>query len=407
MMDRDGTRGILLALLRSERVRVELEAWPAVVSLARQHGLAALLFARARSEGIYIPTESMSALRTVYLQNTGQNMLLYHQLASLLRAYADAGIDVIALKGAYLAEQVYGDIAVRQMGDVDLLIRMADIPTARTLLINQGFVGATPLKEVVDEAHHLVFRHTQTGLLVEVHWGLVSAARGLQIDLNGVWQRACPAQVANCLVYALSPEDQILHLCVHASAHGFEFGLRGLCDIAAALRYYQIRVDWEVLRQRAEQWKAERCEYICLRLAEELLAAPVAKNWLDAFRPDDRDEHYLALAREHMFESVEETASALPRDFNIAMLKMETRLSSKFAILWHRLFPKRSEMAMMYPASPRSPRMLWYYLVRIRDLFRRHGRVVWHLLRGDPQMAARAARQNEINALKQWLLSGK
>ena len=58
----------------------------------------------------------------VYLASAHRNLRLFGELRQILRAFNAAGLSVIPLKGACLAEMIYGNIALRPMVDVDLLL---------------------------------------------------------------------------------------------------------------------------------------------------------------------------------------------------------------------------------------------------------------------------------------------
>ena len=64
-------------------------------------------------------------------------------------------------------------------------------------------------------------------------------------------------------------------------------------------------------------------------------------------------------------------------------------------------------MARMYPAPAGSLRIFLYYPVRFFDLMRRFGRLGVKLIRGDEQTTLRAKRQNEVNALREWMITRK
>ena len=98
--------------------------WNDVVDLAVYHNLAPLLFKRLkeRDARARVPADAWERLRRAYLVNAGLNMRLYRELESVLRCLRSTGIPVVVLKGAYIAEAVYRDIALRQMCDADLMV---------------------------------------------------------------------------------------------------------------------------------------------------------------------------------------------------------------------------------------------------------------------------------------------
>ena len=72
-----------------------------------------------------------------------------------------------------------------------------------------------------------------------------------------------------------------------------------------------------------------------------------------------------------------------------------------------RIFPPREEMARMYPAPADSLRIFFFYPIRFIDLIHRFGHLGVKLIRGDEQTTLRAKRQNEVNALREWMITRK
>ncbi len=234
-------REILLKLLRAEPVPAAApEQWPAILRLARQHGVESLLYRQLQSPGWkdQLPPETWQTLRADYMLAASQNSLLYHELGKVLSALHQADIPVIPLKGAFLAEHIYGNIALRPMVDVDLLVRQADLWRVEQILAGLDYLRTLPGKGE-DASRHVGYQHAQVGLSIEIHWNLVQEALGLHVDIRDVWKRTRPAQVAGVEVSILSPEDLLLHLCIHAADHAFGLGLRPVCDLTETLRHDQ------------------------------------------------------------------------------------------------------------------------------------------------------------------------
>ena len=81
---------------------------------ATRHGVAPLLYRTLSrlDDASAVPREVIKTLRTAYYNNIARNMLLYQELQTVLKRFnfKAAGIDVIVLKGAFLAEIVYETI---------------------------------------------------------------------------------------------------------------------------------------------------------------------------------------------------------------------------------------------------------------------------------------------------------
>lgn len=402
----ESDREILLALLRGEKItNLPPDAWQQVVNLSLCHDVSAYLYQQLTRLEETIASARLQELHKAYLMNAARNTFFYHELARALEALHQAHIPVIVLKGAFLAERVYPTIAARHMGDIDLLVRDDDLTKVDGLLISLGFHRQFLRLETSAEAHALPYKDVQTGLVIEVHWTLLDARHGMQVDIEQLWQRAQPAVIAQKPALEITPEDQILHLCIHAAIHAFEMGLRPLCDLDRTIRHYQNSIDWGTLRQRTLNWRAERSVYLTLRLANDLLHTPTNPEWMSLIQPEEFEEAYYQLARQHLFQSVEQPESALPDAAGLVRFWTAENIGRKLGILMHRIFPTREEMARMYPAPAHSLMIFLYYPARIIDLLHRFGQIGIHLLLGKKRISARAEYQKQVNNLRDWMIS--
>ncbi|MGA9350203.1 MAG: nucleotidyltransferase family protein [Anaerolineae bacterium] len=385
--------------------------WDGVIQQANRHGVTPLLYRRLKTPGpgTIIPAGIMQRLQEIYLFDSARrNMRLYHQLSKVLTALQNEDIPVIALKGARLAEVVYGDIALRPMDDVDLLVRKTDLSRVEGKLLEVGYgpLERPSIEEQCRKAQHLVGFTKPDAFGIEIHWTIENPTSPFKIDVDGLWERARPAIIAGVEVLALSPEDLLLHLCLHASFHHkFRIRLRSFCDISETVQHYRDEMDWEQVQLRAHQWGTGKYVYLTLHLARELLGAAVPDEILDTLRPDDFDLQVVAGARERIFSDRDSTADASSLSPNLAQLWGPRRLQDKAILLLKSAFPSPEVMAQMYPALPDSKRIYLYYPVRLKDLLLRYGRAAWRLLRRDEEMLALAKREKEKTALRDWLAS--
>lgn len=406
-MDRRADREILLALLRAEPMSAPTpERWRALEPLAEQHGVAPLLYQRVKSMPVEVPAEILQSMKSSYYQTAARNMQLFRQLAGVLDLFRQETIPAIVLKGGYLAEHIYGNIGARPMCDIDVLVTEESLSQVEKIMTRLDFVRSGPKGKGTGVHHHFGYFHKRSQSYFEIHWNLIAPICGIRVDVHSLWERSRPALVVGRPARAMSAEDQILHLCVHASVHAFEHGLRAICDLSETLRHYLGLMDWACLLQRARQWNAERCLYVNLWLAKKLLNAPVPEDTLSAIRPANFVERYALLAEEHLFASVAATDKSLRAVPNVVRFLADQSLTGKLRLLGRRAFPSRQLMAYLYPVPPASWRIFWFYLVRLKDLLQRHGRFIWSFWSSKEQMSALAKQQDQINEMRDWLLSG-
>jgi hypothetical protein len=382
--------------------------WDGVIQQANRHRVTPLLYRRLKTlgPGTIIPAGIMQRLQEIYLFDSARrNVRLHHQLSKVLKMLQNDGIPVIALKGVHLAEVVYGDLALRPMDDMDLLVRTTDLSRIEAKLLEMGY---SPSRRFWIEAECATSRHlapfTKPGAAsLEIHWTIARPTDPFKIDVDELWKRARPATIAGVEVLVLSPEDLLLHLCLHASFHHrFTIGLRPFCDISETLHHYRDEMDWEQVQLRARQWGVGKCVYLTLRLVRELLEAAVPGDVLNALEPNDLDPRLVIWIGEQIFTG---RGNTLPLSPNLARIWGANRLRDKVATFLKFAFPSPEVMATKYPASPFSKRIYLYYPIRLKDLLLRHGRVAWQLLRRDEEMATLAEREKERFALIDWLAS--
>jgi hypothetical protein len=401
---------LLLGLLRSDKNRVRKDDlhqlspadWQALYDLATRQQIVALLYHRLKVQNLLdaAPADIQQSLADMYRLNAVRNMKIYHEFRQIAAAFQAASIPAIVLKGAYLAKAVYQNIALRQMGDMDLLVPKPRLAEAVDILHRQGYKETTPFTIEVDTAvaQHLTrFVKPPVGA-VELHWTLTRPGKHYTIDVDELWERAIPANLAGIEVLSLSPEDLLLHLCLHTSyQHQFAFGLRPSCDIARMIQHYQGELDWGAVQQRAEAWGWGRGVYLALRVARELVGAAVPGKVLRQLKPSAFEEAIVATAKDQIFAY--RTATGFVSR-NLAQLMGRDNLWASLRDFARSIFVPRVVLAKNYPISPKSRFIYFYYLVRFKDVLTRHGRTAWRLYRHDPEIASLADRTRDLS---EWL----
>jgi hypothetical protein len=388
----------------AEAAQLSPAEWDAVVQLASQQRVAPLLYQRLKSQpqlAAGLPAAAKKRLHQQYQANAVRNLLLFHELGVILRLLQADAIPVIVLKGAHLANAIYANPALRSMNDFDLLVTPAQAPLVAEKLLMLGYQPLSPLTPIADMtwAHHWPrFINTQAGVGVEVHWTITQPQHLYTIAMDDLWQRAVPLRFANVTALGFATEDLLLHLCLHATyQHLFEQGLRPLCDIDALVRRYQAQLDWAQIEQRADAWRWRKGVHITLYLAHTLLATPIPAATLKTLQPPDFSDTTVEMALACIF-SPKQMNEALSRNFS--QMWQSERWLDKARRFGQSLFLPRTMLANMYQVAPDSPKIYWYYLVRLWDLLVRYGDKVWRLWRRETDLQAQIQHQS---ALLGWL----
>jgi hypothetical protein len=325
--------------------QLDAAGWDTFVAEAARHGVSALAY-RALASGGSAPAHVVRLLEQHYLRNRLRNLRLYARLSQLLQVLTAESIAAVVLKGAYLAQAVYGDTALRAMSDIDLLVRERDLERAAKTLRGQGWnqTGSSS-----DGGHQLPSLE-HDGVAVDLHWSIEDDAAPFQVDAGGMLQRAVPFNVGPGQGLALAREDLLLHLCLHtAYNHGwlpFDGGLRHLADLAAVVRQ-DSTLDWGRLSARANQWRITRCVWLALTAARALLQARVPDGVFEGVTPTHREMLDMA-CRLALGTHQAELVRRLPAFGRSWTNKHWRRLSS--AARWRQhAFPPRASLQIAYP----------------------------------------------------------
>lgn len=212
----------------------------------------------------------------IKIKNEGMTAELL-RVISLLEA---EGIDVLSFKGPVLAQMLYGDIALRQYVDLDLLIKKEDIEKIESLLISEGYIAALELTPVQKEVwkktrHDLGFKHHEKSIKLEVHWALLDDDYPVSISLSDVWKYPEKVRISDQNLNTFSSEELFSYLCVHGSKHLWE-RLAWIKDIDVFIRTKEIA--WESLIKKAESSRLEMMIELGLSLSSLLFKTPLPQE---------------------------------------------------------------------------------------------------------------------------------
>lgn len=287
---REGERGLLLGLARLHPPAAPREGvdWEYLLDTAERHGLLPLLAHHAATGFIAPPASVRERLRGAAALHLAENLRLLAMLRDLLGRFRERGIPVLAFKGPALAVQAYGNVGLRPISDLDVVIRPADAARAHPAMLDAGFEPELALSARGEAAltaweHHRGYVAADGRTLVELHWRFAQLRFGLRLGAEEVIGRAASLPLAGTDVPVPSPEDQVLLLCVHGARHLWE-RLEWIGGLAELLRRQP--PEWGVVLERADAAHARRLLHLGLVLAHALLDAPLPEPVLRAATAD-------------------------------------------------------------------------------------------------------------------------
>ena len=262
---------------RMRTVLQESIDWSALLQTALRHGVMPLLYRSLNTAcAEAVPKVFLEQLRAAFYANAAHNALLTKELLKLLRLLEMHGMPALPFKGPVLAASIYGNLALRQFGDLDILIREQDAERAREILLSNGYRRFTQISAAHAAAFHRARKvyelvRQDEKVLVELHWAITSWTFFFPLNPEHLWERLETGSFEDTPVRTLPPEDLLLILCVHGAKHYWS-KLGWICDVAELLRAHP-GLKWTALLLQAKQLGGRRILFLGLFLAHVLLDA--------------------------------------------------------------------------------------------------------------------------------------
>jgi hypothetical protein len=369
-------------------LRKELD-WPYLSQKALRHGLMPLLYRNLKSTcPNAVPEAVLGQLRQYFLANAARNLFLTEELLELLHLFEAHGIPAIPYKGPVLAASIYGDLTLRQVSDLDILIRKEDMLEARDLLVPLGYRPQFELTHAQAAAYQrsqyefLLIRN-KGRLTVELKWEIVDRFFSFPMDYECLWGRLKPISLDGKQVLTFSPEDLLLILCVHGAKHLWT-NLIWVCDVAELVHLYR-GLDWEWVMKQASAVGSQRMLFLGLFLARSLLDAPLPEEIRKQVEAEPMVKRLAKQVEQRIFHESDGLAGLW--ETSLFHLKARERLKDRICYC-SRLAMSTTPGDWTFQSLPDSLLPL-YYLIRPIRLAAKYGlKPLWARLREGPAFRA-------------------
>ncbi len=258
--------------------------WSKVYDLSIRHGVTPLVYqSLAKSKHLQnVPEDIRNQFRNTSLQNLARNMKRYTELEEILKKFESNGVRIVILKGAALAKNVYGDIGLRVFGDIDLLVNRDSLSTAISTMRDAGFAlipGHYPVPDHLNEELGCEWSFYNEDTVIEIHWNLIDTLAPFNLDPQELFRDAVSLQLDSMESLSLSPEYELLHLCIHQFKHHWD-RLRDLCDINELIISHQNKFDWDKILEISRKANADKSVFFTLLLTKRIMDAPIPETAL-------------------------------------------------------------------------------------------------------------------------------
>lgn len=333
--------------------------WDYLWQMAHCHAIAPLFYWNLKATyPEKVPSKQLQRLQEFFHFNSQRNLILVQELIRLLQLFTEQVITVLPYRGIVLAASAYGNLSLRQMDDLDMLVREQDLSQATTLLAAQGYRITFQLPW---EYH---FTKPNSIHNIDLHCPLFSETVFTFPDPEWVWHYVEPLTLAGSTLPNLSPETTLLILSLNANKDYWR-QLGKISDIAALLRSTP-GFDWEKLISQQAQLGSKRTTFLGIFLAKTLLSAPVPdKIWQQI----QSDSIVANLATQVISQFTTGISMEKLNQF-IFQLKVRERLPDRLRLLSQWLRPYEIDSPSAIPLTSGS---FVNYLLRPVQLLRKYG----------------------------------
>lgn len=289
---------LLLQTARADRAAVNRDRirsltgesidWDLLVRAAERHQLTPLVHRNLQFHASdLVPAEALRQLTIRSLMTSTRNQRFATELARLNDRLLAKDLHVISYKGPTAAAVLYGDLRMRTFGDLDFLVKRADLDAVCDVLRESGYQNrwtGTPEQKELMEREQKEYCFVSGPFSVEPHWSITARRFAFDIDYPALWTRAQELQFNDSALLTFGPEDMLLVLSV-CGCKGRWKRLQMISDVAETVRTWP-DLDWDACFARAQSSRSARMLKIALHLAHDLLGAPLPDPVIERIRED-------------------------------------------------------------------------------------------------------------------------
>ena len=228
--------------------------WQLLRRLLEYHEVSPFVYLALRGYEKKLPPEIFRYLYCCYYYAISDNMDKTSEYQALRSAFEVKGVEILPIKGMALLDDIYSELFIRPMTDIDILVKKEDIARASEIFHNLGYRKKLyGLKESywLESQCHLAFFKDRS--LVEMHWGLDFERHGRQI-LPEVWRKVRGIEADRGVVKLLSPEDTFFSLALHKRRFGKILSIKNVLDSRLLLNKYKDGFDWNYVLKKAAEY---------------------------------------------------------------------------------------------------------------------------------------------------------
>jgi hypothetical protein len=328
-----------------------------LITTAVKEGLAGLLYKGLKNAAALQSLEARhkERLESLYYGTVRFNLKLIHDLKRVLEVLNEKKLPVVLLQGIALLAQIYEDIGLRPLTDIDLWVLPKDYHGLIAVLSSLGYQR--------DALYPNTLRKGSTVIDINTHVlgadRIRTRALLLAIDQEHIYRDAVAITFEGYEALCLNKYDQVLLLGVHALKHSIS-RLIWLADIRCLIAALK-RPDWKLLMNRAKEIGQEKTfGYVLFLLAQ------IFDHYLPIeFRQLPGTEGIAFFEKKVLGRRI--AGDCLPLWAPFLLLSSGRPLVKRIFFLTENLFPRPEILRQVFPGSADSG--VWQlYLKRVLQL---------------------------------------
>ncbi|WP_321422019.1 nucleotidyltransferase family protein [uncultured Methanobacterium sp.] len=255
-------------------VKLDLD-WDYLLKITSKHKLQQIVYWQLNQIcADEVPSEYIQNFKQFLKNNSRKNLFFTKELINIIQSLNVNNIKSIPYKGPVLAQQVYGNIVMRQFGDIDFFVKKENVLSIKEILISKGYkpefdLDSAQEQNYLDSQRELKFFHEDKGISLELHWKFSGIFLNLSSNAEKLFLKDQNSlSLGGVTLPKLSPENLILILSIHNASHHWS-RLAWLVDIATLINNQKI--DWKRVLKISEELSIQRILFINLYLCQVLL----------------------------------------------------------------------------------------------------------------------------------------
>jgi hypothetical protein len=313
-----------------------------LVEMAVREGVAGLLYKNLKKTGMlgYLRHQHIGHLQSVYYLTVRFNLKLIYDLKEVLQQLNQKNIKVVLLQGIHLLQQIYKDIGLRPLTDIDLWVLPETRKAVGRVLIELGFEK--------DRLYPNIFKKASTIIDLNTHIFWADRIQSRQTLFNEkqetLFQHCRTIDFEGQEAYSLGRIDQIIYLSLHTIKH-YADRLIWLVDLKNLLQDWPAS-DWELVRTRCKELGQENAvDYIMFLLTQ-----------LFDFREPIADQDSIDSNRLNQLEKMilrnRFNGKPLPAWSPMFLFTSGKNFSKKAAFIFESLFPRPEILRQVFANAP-------------------------------------------------------